>query len=281
MNDLSNLNGVAIADLAKELGAQIANENGNSNASRLPELKIESQVDDENGNALPRGQFYIKNLDKIAYAKDVLLRPLQHGFQYLHWDSSINKLACKSLIIPHFGEEARDTNGTIRCGKPISSVLREMAPEEKEKFTDITCFRQVRGLANFTGKTLAGESITYTNQPVIMMLKGTNFLPFEKEFLKVIPRGRNIWDFQATLSSKRHKNGSVTWYTFHFAPDLKNPLGMDQDTVDNITAIAEAIRAENKRIDTAYKTALAADRLDQQAINAIETSLDDDFGDAA
>ena len=72
------------------------------------------------------------------------------------------------------------------------------------------------------------------------MLKGTNFGPFEDEFLKKLPRNSNIWDFQATLTTKRHKNGSVVWFTFHFDPDLKNRLGLDQDTVDGIGAIADA-----------------------------------------
>ena len=67
--------------LAAEMGMSVANNSAGTNASRLPELKINSQVDDENGNSLPRGQFYIKGLEETAYAESVNFRPLGHHFQ--------------------------------------------------------------------------------------------------------------------------------------------------------------------------------------------------------
>jgi hypothetical protein len=154
-----------------------------------------------------------------------------------------------------------------------------MAPEQKEKFAGITCFRQVRGLVSGTAKTATGEEVIWDNIPVILMLKGTNFNPFEDEYLKVIPKGRNIWDFQAKLSSKRHKNGSVTWFTFQFAPELKNPLGLDDKVVETIQVIAESIKSENVRVKRAYDLALSNQQMDQQAIDALNNSLDDDLDD--
>ena len=280
MDKLVTFNGRSIDQLAAEVGAS-QTQSGGTSASRLPELKINTQVDDDQGNSLPRGHFFIKGLDTVAYAETVIFRPLAHGFQYLHYDTQLNKLAAKSRIISNFGEEARDTNGTIRCGKPVSSVLRDMPEDKRKKYADITCFRQVRGLVSYKGVTADGETVEYTNQPVILMLKGTNFAPFEDEFLKKLPRNSNIWDFAAKLTSKRHKNGSVVWFTFHFDPDLKNRLGLDQDTVDSIGAIADAIRNENDRVDQAYKAALANQSLDQGAIDALESALEDDLVDHA
>ena len=80
-------------------------------------------------------------------------------FQYLHYDSKQKKLASKSKIIASFREEAIDTNGTVRCGKPVSSQLRDN-PELKERWADVTCFRQVRGLVSGKGKTVDGETVT-------------------------------------------------------------------------------------------------------------------------
>ena len=271
----------SVAELAQEMGATVANNSGGTNASRLPQLVINSQVDDDNGNSLPRGHFYIKGLDQVAYAEEVTIRPLQHGFQYLHWDTQAKKLGSKSKIISHFGEEARDTKGTIRCGKPTSAKLREMSSELQERWREVTCFRQVRALVSYTGKTVDGEKVTYENQPVILMLKGSNFSPFEDEFIKALPRDRNLWDYQAKVTSKRHKNGSVTWFTFHFAPDLKNPLGLDEKILESIKAIRDSVRSENKRVDAAYEAALRNVGLDQAALDAIEGSLDDDLVDAA
>lgn len=275
----NKLDSAAIAELASQMGANSNTKPDNSNVSRLPQLVINSQVDDDEGNSLPRGHFTIKGVDTSAYAEKVNFRPLSHHFQYLEWDNVNNRMACKSKIISNFGEEPIDTRGTVRCGKPISSQLRDMAPEQKEKYAGITCFRQVRGLVSGTAKTASGEEVTWDNIPVILMLKGTNFNPFEDEYLKVIPKGRNIWDFQAALTSKRHKNGSVTWFTFHYAPDLKNPLGLDDKVVETIQVIAASIKSENARVKKAYDLALSNQQMDQQAIDALNNSLDDDLDD--
>ena len=281
MTELVTTNGKSIAQLAQELGATMCQTNGGNNASRMSELKINSSPDDDAGNPTPSGHFFIKGEDTPAFAPDVTLRVLTHHFQYLNYDNVAKKLVSKSKIIQHFGEEPIDTAGTIRCGKPKSSELAQMAPEQREKYSGVTCFRQVRGLVSFEGKTAFGEKVLYENKPVILMLKGTNFQPFHEEFLTKLPKGRNIWDFQAKLTTKRHKNGSVVWYTFHFEPDLHNPVGLDQDTVDSIGAIADFIKSENNGITKAHNAALASQTMDQRALNAIEGELDNDFVDAA
>ena len=94
-----------------------------------------------------------------------------------------------------------------------------------------------------------------------------------------MPKNRHIWDFQATVSSKRHKNGNVVWFTFHFSPDFKNPLGLDEKVVETITTIADAIKSENNRVKKAYDMALSSQQMDQQAIDALNNSLDDDLED--
>lgn len=136
-----------LAVLAQEMGAAVANNSGGNNASRLPELKINSQVDDDKGNQLPRGHFFIKGLEQTAYASDVIFRPLSHSFQYLHYDPEAKKLASKSLIIAHFGEEPRDTKGTLRCGKPISSVLRDMPLNSVRNLPTSPVFARFVGLS--------------------------------------------------------------------------------------------------------------------------------------
>ena len=267
-----------IAALAAQMGAKVANSSS-ANSSRLPQLTINSQVDDDDGNPIPRGAFTIKGTEVAAYAETAMFRPLSHHFQYLHWDNVQKKLVNKSKIIASFGEEPIDMNGTLRCGKPISSQLRDMPPEQREKYAGITCFRQVRGLVSGEAKTATGEKVTWDNEPVILMLKGTNFNPFDDEFIKVVPANRNLWDYQCELSSKRHKNGSVTWFTFQFKPDLKNPLGLDDKVVETIQVIADSIKSENNRIKKAYDAAVASQSLDRQALDAIQNSLDDDLED--
>ena len=95
------------------------------------------------------------------------LRPTANHFQYLHYDSKQKKLASKSKIIASFREEAIDTNGTVRCGKPVSSQLRDN-PELKERWADVTCFRQVRGLVSGKGKTVDGAARSGTSSAQVV-----------------------------------------------------------------------------------------------------------------
>jgi hypothetical protein len=273
-------NGQQLAALAAEMGASNDNTPNATNAMRLPELKINSQIDDEAGNSLPQGHFYIKGLENTAYMETVTLRPTANHFQYFHYDSKQKKLASKSKIIASFREEAIDTNGTIRCGKPVSSQLRDN-PELKERYQDITCFRQVRGLVSGKGKTVDGETVEIVDQPVILMLKGTNFNGFEDNVIKALPQGRNLWDFNVQLTSERHKNGSVRWFTFKYKPAFQNPLAMDDNLVNQVTKMAEGIRSENARIQKAYDAALSNQTLDRAAIDALEGNLDSDLEDEA
>ena len=79
----TKLDSAAIAELASQMGANSTTKPGNSNVSRLPQLVINSQVDDDDGNSLPRGHFTIKGVDTNAFAETVTFRPLSHHFQYL------------------------------------------------------------------------------------------------------------------------------------------------------------------------------------------------------
>lgn len=273
-------NSQELAALAAEMGASNDNTPATTNAMRLPELKINSQIDDDAGNSLPQGHFFVKGLEKVAYMETATLRPVSNHFQYMHYDGTQKKLVSKSKIVASFREEAIDTLGSVRCGRPVSSQLRDN-PQLKERYKDITCFREVRGLVTGVGKTVDGETIEISDQPVILMLKGSNFSGFEDNVIKVLPQGRNLWDFNVTLTSKRHKNGSVRWFTYEYQPDFKNPLPMDDNLVKQVTTMAEGIRSENARIQKAYDAALRNQTLDQAAIDAIEGSLDDDLADEA
>ena len=118
------VDGQQLAALAVEMGASNDNTPSATNAMRLPELKINSQIDDDAGNSLPQGSFYIKGLEKTAYMETATLRPASNHFQYLHYDSKQKKLASKSKIIASFREEAIDTNGTVRCGTCFIATSR-------------------------------------------------------------------------------------------------------------------------------------------------------------
>ena len=274
----------ALASLAVQLGAGGDQKETNNSKSRLPILKVNSLVEDDEGNMLPRGQYFVTGMEKEVYAPEVEFRPLAHGFQYRHYSSSEKRQVNKTLVITSFREEARDMLGTIRCGKPTSRELQNMDDASKERFKEIVCFRLIRGLVSYTGKTVDGEELKIENQPVLVMNKGSNFNDFQTEYLDVLPNGRNLFDYSAKMTTKRHKNGNVVWFTMQYEPQLKTPLKMTTDIFETMKGFAEQIRMENDTIDKAHKQALLNKSSDHQALKAIqdvEDALEADFEDVA
>lgn len=279
MNELVAVDPNEEAKLAALLGG---NAKENTNNARLPKLKANQDRKDEQGNSLPIGQLYLTNTDEPVFAEKVTIRPLSQMFQWIQYDPAAKGVANKTLLIPNFRCEARDMKGGIRCGKPTSKELRDASEEIKKKHENTTCFRQVRALISYTGKNATGDEVTVEPTPAILMLKGTNFNPFEDEYIKRLPRGSNFYDYEAEVSAEELKNGSVYYYVMHFKPKLSKALPLDQKTFDTMKVIGNMIEAENNLVDSMHQKALRQSQTDDDAIDAIASvsSLEEDLQDA-
>jgi hypothetical protein len=271
-----------------ELAAAMGMGGGSSNASsdRLPELKINYQEENDQGQSLPRGQFFVRGTDDDpVFAKTVNFRPLSQLFQWIQYDPEENKVKNKTLMIPMLRQEARDMNGTTRCGKPTSNVLREMSKEDQKRYSDIKCFRQVRGLVSYEGKNADGDTVTVENQPVIVMLKGSNFNPFEDEFLKKLPRGRKMHEYTVKVGATKTKgSGGNIWWVMNFEPDLVNAQAMDEQIFETVKVMHDMVKNENDKIQASHEKALRNSQLSDDAIDALDnisSDLEDDLADEA
>lgn len=273
------MSNVAIIDKSKEreLAAMLGAEtSGSSGGSRMPVLKLNHQDEDDEGNPLKKGQFLLQRGDDEPniYAETATIRPLINMYNWSHYIEGEGTV-CKTITIPNFKKEPIDSNGGVRCGKPVSKVLKDMSKTEQAAYKDITCFRQLRCLVDIEGKTSTGEDAKVTNVPAIMFLKGANFLPFEEEYVKVIPRSANMYDYKAKLSTEKKKQGSVTYFVIHFEPEMSDKLGLDNDTYETMVHMASLIKDENDRITEQYKKAVADRNADDAAISALEADLVD------
>jgi len=275
MNDLTTIDGIELAELANILGTETSSGGGDT-LVRVPKLDHQHAADDDDGNPMPRGEFRLHMPDQIVYAKTVRFRPLASHVQYFLWED--DKFV-KSRALKNMREEARDTAGGIACGMPEWEVRAENE-DLRQKYKD--CQRRiVRGLVSMTGHNIEGDEVIIENQPTIYFGKGrTNYGGFFNEYIKPLPKGSNIFDYEANMSTERLKVGATVFFKIHWEPLLKNKLPMTQDVFETMKVFADTITAENKDVDDQYFKAHAEDSLDSKAMAAIEDSLEADLADA-
>lgn len=269
------------AQLAASLGA--SPNKATAASVRFPVLTVMSNEDDAQGNAIkpdPRGKFFLKGSDKVAFAAKATFRPLSHHYQWIHFDE--DGLVNKSRAILSFREEARDMLGTIKCGLPAWEVQQGMEREERKKWRDMQ-FRQVRGLVTMTGKTADGEEVIYENTPCMLQHRNSNYAGFKNAVLDALPDNSALFDYNLELSSERNVNGNVKWYTFNYKPDFNTKLERNSDLWETCKLIKEMVDKENDYVDEAYYKAVQSGSITGQAVKAIaavEASLDVDFAEA-
>lgn len=248
---------------------------------QLPQLKVNSDDEDADGNPLPRGQFVLKGKNPAIYAKEVKIRVMAHHFQYSDYDAESRKMRNSTILATTFRSDFPDMRGTLRCGRPGSKVFKELSDDQKKKYESITCFRIIRGIVSYTGTTASGETVVVENEPFIMRLKGSNFMGFDEQFASKLPAGRDLWDYWVTLSLEKKKNGSVTYFVLQYAPDFAAPAPFDMPTVETIRAFSAMVSQENERIMTSHRKALTRTYEDEEVYDGVVDGLEGDFEEAA
>lgn len=283
-NEVAVVDEKRLAELTAEMGA-----NPSQNAARGPgRLKVNSREVDASGRDLKKGVYYVDDGDEPVYAKTVEFRPLGQTLQWMDYDNDENKFVNKTLQIRDFRQEPRDEQGTLRCGKPKSDVLKDMPKAEQKKYQSIKCVRHIQGIVSYTGKTVTGEEVVVENKPCVFSMKGSNFNQFHDEYVKKLPSGANMYDFWATLSAERRvsESGTVVYFVTHFEFDANKPVPVTTEMLDTMDVFARLIRAENDKIEEKYEAALRNRQEDDDAIDAADIgaeyeSLDADFEEAS
>lgn len=250
----------------------------------IPQLKINYDDEDKEGNELTKGVFLITNQPQIVYSKTVKFRPLTHHFQWIKYDDVAKKVTNRTRFIPNFLEEPRDEQGTLRCGKPPSKELKAN-PALAKKYEDITCYRTVQGVASYEGKTATGEVVSVDGVECALRLKGANFSPFEEEYFGKLGGGK-IWDHELTLSATKEKNGASTYYVIHFDTDFTTRIPLTANLFTSATKLMDKVDLANKSIDAKFYDAIHKQADTDKAVEALKvvggsSTLDGDFDDTS
>jgi len=240
----------------------------------LPLLRLNHQDEDDDGNELKKGTFFIagKDIERV-YAKEVTFRALGDFMQYLHYDQEKEGTVNRS-IIHTVGQEPIDETGTVRCGRPEGKVFHAMEPKEKSKYTGITCFRYLYGMVSYTGQNGAGETVEVPETPVLFRVKGASFMSFTSEVVR--PCAEQNVPFQnvpCTVTNERKKNGGVTYFVTHFAPDFTKKTELAPSDVEVMKHILTSIKSINDEVKRKYDASIksrSSDVDDSNILDAVE-----------
>ena len=240
----------------------------------LPQLKINYQTKNEGGVQLTLGDFYVEGSDdEPVYALEVNFRPLSMQFQYMDYDEDTEKMRNRTISVGRLMDETRDMLGTIRCGKPPSKLLKTLPNDEQKKYKSIKCYRQVRGLVSYTGKTATGDTKTVENLPVLLSLKGSNFSPFEDDVVKALPRGRKLYEYWLQLSNTEFKKGKTLYWVIDYKPDFSTAVDLDTPTFETMRVFKSLIDSENAYIEGKYLASFNDGSLEYEAMNSLEQDM--------
>lgn len=270
MNELSTVEQTKL-DIMRQMGVDpsAVNQGGNF----LPTLKVNYDEEDEQGNDLKKGLFTITEQEEAVYAETATFRPMAQMYQYVDFNQTDNKVVNKSTIENNLNAEFPDERGTTKCGKPSGKYLKAN-PDEAEKYKSIKVHRLVYGVATIDGKTATGKEVRLENVPVVLDLKGANFMAFEEEFVSRMPKGALLPNYELALTRSSEKNGSLRYFVIHYKVDFNNVLPVDDMVIDTVVGFHEIIERDNKNIMDKYKAALK-DGVREQAMS--DNMLDHDF----
>lgn len=254
------------ANTEKQLAARLG---GGDTKPLAPLLKVNVFDEDERGNALKTGTFVLPDEDgELVYAKTARVRPLANFMQYRHFDEDERKTVNRTILMTSFQEEPIDEKGTLRCGKPDGKTFKGMSPAEQKQYKGISCFRQIHALCELEGETATGEKRKVGPVVVKISQRGSNFMGFSDEVEKRIPSNRSFFNYWCDLSLEKKRNGATTFYVWHWQPDVKNPVAVDEEILATLMGILEDTDRFNKSVRRKYEDALRGG------------GLADDLGDA-
>lgn len=287
--ELSVINQDELNALIADLGTSSEDLQGGG-GNFLPQLKVWMEDDsEEDGAPRLKGKLYITNQEPLVYAKPgtVKFRALTQTFQYTKYDKEAQKTVNRTRLMNSFKDEARDEMGTLRCGKPPSKDLRDNKALQ-ELYKDVTTYRRLQGYVSYVGTTADGEEVKVDNVLVTINAKGASFSTFEEEVIRNMPPKTNLFEFSSDITLTREKNGSVTYWVMHYAPDFANKIALDLETFNTLKELKAGIDNFNKEVDKKYYEAVHNRTEDDAAINALKTvsgrpgklnTLADDFDD--
>jgi hypothetical protein len=271
-NELTNIKGMSDEQIMQAIGQ----DDGSSSGINIPRLGINRSPEDDDGNQLPVGQFFVydSSVGRNVFAKPVTFRPFISAMQYMHYDAEKSEYVNRSIIFKSWKEEPIDILGGTKCGKIPFKERSSLAPEELERQRTIRCYKLIYGLLSFKdGKTADGKDHVAENLPVLYRVTGTAFAPVTSALDQLKKRKKLMFNCTFSMDTKRQKKGGNVYYTPEINVNADSNLEMSQTDMETISVFQQSIDAENTEVIEAYNKAKASGSVvsDIEATKVVES----------
>ena len=262
----------------------IGQDSGGGEGNNIPRLAINRNPEDDDGNALPVGNFYTydASVGTNVFGKPVTFRPFISAMQYMHYEPEKGEYVNRSIIFKSWKEEAIDIQGGTRCNKVPYKDRDSLSPEDLAEQRKIRCYRLLYGLVSFDSKTSDGTDHKVKNLPTLWRVTGTSFAPVGAAIEQINKRKKLMFSCTFTLDSKRQKKGGNTFYVPEIKVNADANLKMSAEDMDNLKAFQETINYENNEIANLYQQAKSKKSNGSDTVSAkIMDDMDDELPDPA
>ena len=236
----------------------------------LTRLNINYDTDDDEGNTLKKGTWKIFHEGEYVYTDSVTFRPMARYYEWSVYDAEEQKISCRSTQEPSLEHQFPDTLGGNKCGRLTKSEETELGDEHPKTLASrlATCNQVFYAVISMKGKTASGKNVEVKDLPVVSYFKRSGFRP-AREAIEKIAKGTAIFEQVFELTTKRHKMGSVTYFTPIFTPT--KTVKMTEDDFQLSGMFLQTIAASNHRILEEHKEAR------KQIASTTEVDLAADF----
>ena len=185
----------------------------------LTRLNINYDTDDDEGNTLKKGTWKVYHDGEFVYADSVTFRPMMRTYEWSVYDADEGKFSCRSTQEPKIEHQFPDTSGGNKCGRLSKTEEQELGEDHPKTLASrlATCNQVFYATVSMSGKTGDGRDVKVENLPVVAYFKRSGFRP-AKDAIDKLPKGVLMSEQVFELTTKRHKMGSVTYFTPVFTP---------------------------------------------------------------
>lgn len=235
----------------------------------LSRLNINYDTDTDDGHSLKKGTWKVYYDGEFVYADSVEFRPMVRTYEWSVWDQEEGKFSCRSIQAPSLDYQFPDTQGGNKCGRLTKSEEEQLGEDHPKTLASrlATCNQVFYAVINMEGKTADGRDVKIENYPVVTYFKRSGFRP-AREAIERLGKNTAMNEVVFDLTTKRHKMGSVTYFTPVFTQ--KDTVKMDDAAMETLTMFLQTVKASNavileqakeaqKSLETAEEIDLAAD----------------------